>query len=157
MNHLRPGPDGPVYHPDARDRDFAGAPFFADTIALLNAVRDRDFDTLAALCDDDFGIIDLDPELQPRALSTRAAWEAWFHELFATLDAMNAETHSEVIDYRALAHDTLGYAVVDFCQVLNAPNTPAMRVICQATVIWKMTPQGWRESRWHVSCLGLED
>ena len=40
--------DEPLQH-------FADAPFFAETLTLLRSVRDHDFETLAALRDDDFG------------------------------------------------------------------------------------------------------
>jgi hypothetical protein len=131
---------------------FAGEPFFHETVTLLRCVRDHDFGTLAALCDDDFGIVDIDPSGSARPLRTRGEWEAWFHELFATLDAMNAATDSEIVDYHSVRHGQLGYSVLEFRQLLVTGDLTAT-FDCVATIIWKQTPAGWREARWHASVI----
>lgn len=41
-----------------------GQPFAEETKTLFRSVSEQDFDTLATLCDDDFGIIDLGTEGQ---------------------------------------------------------------------------------------------
>jgi hypothetical protein len=124
-------------------------------MTLLRCVRDHDFDTLSVLCDDDFGIIDVDAAGQPRAIRTRAQWEAWFHELFATLGTMQARTDSDIIDYQATATDELGYSVLEFRQFLIVGDTTAS-FDCIATIIWKRTPNGWREARWHASVISSD-
>ena len=49
-------------------------PMLGETMELFRCVAEHDFDALAALCDDDFGIVDLDPEggqrgdLDPRGM-----------------------------------------------------------------------------------------
>lgn len=53
---------------------FADTPFFEETVTLLRSVRDHDFDTLAALCDDAFGIVDAGPDQQPVAIRDRSGW-----------------------------------------------------------------------------------
>jgi ketosteroid isomerase-like protein len=131
---------------------FAELPHFADTVTLLRCVRDHDFDTLAALCDDDFGIIDVDPSGQPRAIRTRADWEAWFHGLFATLDTMHARTDSDIVDYHASTSGDLAYSVLEFRQYLSVGDATAT-FDCIATIVWKRTPDGWREARWHASVI----
>jgi ketosteroid isomerase-like protein len=142
-------PTSPLDHPPA---SFADRPFFAETVALLRAVRDHDFDTLAALCDDDFGIVDADPSGGAVPIRSRLEWERWFHGLFATLDQMNADTDSEIVRYDAIDGGDLGYSVVEFRQLLTTAGLTAT-FDCIATIIWKHTPQGWREARWHVSVL----
>ncbi|MEL7208201.1 MAG: hypothetical protein AAGK32_08235 [Actinomycetota bacterium] len=87
---------------DAPPAEFADRPFFADTVALLRSVRDHDFDTLANLCDDDFGIVDIAPDGGSVPIRTRTEWEGWFLELFATLDAMKAATDSEITGYESV-------------------------------------------------------
>jgi ketosteroid isomerase-like protein len=134
---------------------FADTPFFAETLTLLRSVRDHDFDTLAALCDDDFGIVDVDPSGAARPIRDRAGWEAWFHELFATLDAMGASTDSRIDDYHAIDAGDLGYSVLDFTQTLVVGEHVAS-FECVATIIWKRTPDGWREARWHASVISSE-
>jgi ketosteroid isomerase-like protein len=134
---------------------FCDAAFFSQTLALLRAVRDHDFDTLAALCDDDFGIVDVDPSGAARPLRDRTEWEAWFHDLFATLDAMTASTDSRIENYQAIEADELGYSVLDFTQTLTVGDRVAS-FECVATIIWKRTEAGWREARWHASVISSD-
>jgi hypothetical protein len=51
-----------------------------------------------------------------------------------------------------LAHDTMAYSVVQFDQFLEV-NQQKLKFFCTATIIWKNTPNGWKESRWHVSLI----
>lgn len=142
----------PLDHPPGQ---FAGRPFFDETVALLRGVRDHDFDSLASLCDDDYGIVDIDPSGQARVIRTRAEWEDWFHGLFATLDALGADTDSEILDYQAVATDELGYSVLEFRQLLTISGHTAT-FECITTIVWKRTPVGWREARWHGSVVSSE-
>ena len=135
--------------------EWAEAPFFAETIELLRCVRDHDFDTLADLCDDDFGIVDLDPAGGSVMIRTRAEWEAWFRRLFAQLEAMPAGTDSEILDYQAIEATDMGYSVVEFRQSLSMGELTAY-FDCVATIVWKRTPDGWKEARWHVSLLSTD-
>ena len=148
---LRP-PASPLDSPPAR---FQSEPFFAETVTLLRSVRDHDFDSLAQLCDDDFGIVDVDPSGNPRPIRSRAAWEDWFHELFGTLTQMGAETDSEILDYHAIETPDLGYSVLDFRQMLTV-DAQCASFDCIATIIWKHTAAGWREARWHASVISSD-
>ena len=60
-------------------------PFYAETVQLFAHVRDHAFEPLAALCDDDFGIVDINAEGGTLVVRNRAEWEAWFRGLFAQL------------------------------------------------------------------------
>jgi ketosteroid isomerase-like protein len=136
--------------------EFTDRPFFAETLVLLRAVREHDFDTLAALCDDDFGIVDIAPDGSGVPIRTRAEWEAWFRDgLFPRLEALGADTDSEVTGYQALVSGDLGYGVVDFRQSLTIGGLVAT-FDCIATVIWKQTATGWKESRWHCSVISSD-
>jgi len=90
--------------------EFADRPYFDQTLTLLRSVRDHDFDALAELCDDNFGIVDGDPAGTISIIRTRAEWEQWFHELFATLSGMGAGTDSEVIRYDAMQTAEMGFS-----------------------------------------------
>jgi hypothetical protein len=135
--------------------DMNEQPFADETKTLFRCVSEHDFDTLAALCDDDFGIIDLGTEGQSVVIETRAEWEDWFHSLFARLDAMNAHTATEIETYQALVKQEMGYSVVNFCQTLTIGDNTA-RFYCVATIIWKRTDNGWQESRWHCSLIDTD-
>lgn len=130
-------------------------PFYTETQALFDAVKTHDFDALAALCDDDFGIVDLDTEGKNVIIADRVAWEEWFHTLFGQLTQMNAATDTEIERYQALQTAELGYSVVEFCQTLTVSDHTS-RFFCVATIIWKPTHQGWKESRWHCSLIRVE-
>jgi ketosteroid isomerase-like protein len=134
---------------------WADAPFFAETVELLRSVRDHDFDSLAELCDDDFGIVDLDQSGSNVMVRTRREWEDWFRRLFAELDAAGAVTDSEITNYDAVAGTDLGFGVVEFRQTL-AVGDDAGHFDCVATIVWKQTKKGWREARWHVSLLSSD-
>jgi len=152
MTTLDSTPTSPLENPPAH---FLGEPFFAETLILLRSVRDHDFDTLAGLCDDDFGIVDVDPAGNARPIRDRAGWEAWFHELFATLAAMGAETDSTIDDYQAVVDGGLGYSVLYFTQTLTlGEHVASFETV--ATIIWKRTPDGWREARWHASVISSD-
>lgn len=135
--------------------NFEHLPFYDETVRLFTYVSEHNFDDLAELCDDDFGIVDLGPSGESVVVDDREGWENWFHTLFAKLDAMNAETDTEITDYKALKHDTMGYSVVKFTQRLGMDGKDAF-FHCIVTIIWKKTDDGWKESRWHVSLLSVD-
>jgi hypothetical protein len=145
----------PSWLDSASDSEWADAPYFDLTIEMLRSVRDHDFDTLAARCDDDFGIVDLDQGGGNVMVRTRDEWEAWFRRLFSELDAVGATTDSTITNYQALETADLGYSVVEFTQSLALGEHVGL-FDCVATIIWKRTPDGWRESRWHVSLLSAD-
>jgi hypothetical protein len=89
------------------------APFAAETAELFSAVRDHDLPTLAARCDDDLGIVDINPAGGSEVIHDRAAWETWFVQLFAQLDATDAATDTEVHRYDAVDWGHTGMSVVD--------------------------------------------
>jgi len=143
----------PLDTPPAQHMD---KPFFSETVSLLRAVRDHDFDTLATLCDDDFGIVDIAPDGSGVPIRTRAEWEAWFRDrLFPQLEQMGAVTDSEITGYEAIESGDMGYSVLDFRQTLEVSGLVAT-FDCIATLIFKRTPDGWRESRWHCSVISSD-
>lgn len=135
--------------------DLAERPYFEQTLTLLRSVRDHDFDTLAELCDDDFGIVDGDPTGAISIIRTRAEWEQWFHGLFATMADMEAHTDSEVVRYDAVQSSEMGFSALEFRQFLRVGELLAT-FECVATIVWKLTPSGWREARWHVSVVSAD-
>ncbi len=137
-------------HPEFEDK-----PFFGETVQLLRSVRDHDFDTLAGLCDDDFGIVDIAPDGTNVAIRSRAEWEQWFHNLFAQLDTMNAATDSQILAYDAVETAEMGFSVLEFRQSLSVGELTAS-FDCMTTIVWKSVEGGWREARWHGSVLSSD-
>lgn len=151
----QPGPPACRSSLDQPPAEHTGKPYFAETITLLRSVRDHDFDTLASLCDDDFGIVDVAPDGANVPIRTRPEWEGWFHSLFATLDTMGAATDSEVLAYDAREAADLGYGVLEFRQTLVVgPLTATFD--CIATLIWKWAGDRWVEARWHCSVISKD-
>ncbi len=136
-------------------RHFADAPFFAETLTLLRSVRDHDFDTLAELCDDDFGIVDIDPAGTARPLRrSRPVGELVPRTL------LDVERHGRLdrLPHRQLPSNRVGrpgYSVLDFTQTLTVGDHVAT-FECVATIIWKRTAAGWREARWHASVISSD-
>jgi len=131
-------------------------PFFDLTVEMLNCVRDRNYDRLAAICDDDFGIIDINTEGGSEVIRDREGWENWFKGLFSKLRIMNAETWSEITRYEALQREDMGYCVVDFDQMLVI-GEKKMRFGVISTIIWKKENDEWKESRYHCSLINVKE
>jgi SnoaL-like domain len=129
---------------------FARQPFYAETLAVLESVRDHDLERLTALCDVDFGIVDVDLAGRTRPVRTRVEWERFFYERFATLTTLGAATDFEVLSYQAHQQGTLGFSVLEYRQSLTVDDQTAW-FDGIATIVWKRTPSGWRQARWHGS------
>ncbi|MGB3779687.1 MAG: hypothetical protein WA960_15100 [Tunicatimonas sp.] len=137
-----------ITYPDA----WHDKPFFALTLEMLNCVRDHNFSRLEQICDDDFGIVDIDTEGGSRIIRNQTEWAAWFTGLFQQLDGMKAVTWSEITGYEALKKQDMGYSVVDFDQ-LFVVGEKRMRFSVIAIIIWKRTGDVWQESRYHGSLI----
>ncbi len=131
---------------------FAGEDFVEETLILLQAVVDRDLDALLGIGDEDFAIIDVDPEARTALARTEPVWEPWFRRYFLMLDALDASIDVEIDAYRSLKTSELGYSVVEFRQTVEGPSLSAW-FDCIATIVWKNTDDGWKEARWHCSIL----
>lgn len=135
---------------------FSIKPFFELTVEMLDCVSKHHYERLAEICDDDFGIIDIDVDGGSKIIRNRKEWEEWFQGLFPKLRAMNAHTWSEITGYEALKATDMGYSVVDFNQLLQLPDRIlSFQVI--ATIIWRLKDGQWKESRYHSSLIGVKE
>ncbi|MGZ8804800.1 MAG: nuclear transport factor 2 family protein [Microbacterium sp.] len=125
-------------------------PLRAETQALLDAVNTLDLDALRAMVDDDYGIVDVDPEGRTVVIDTKAEWDAYMDLNFAAMRAGGAVLSSRVLDYHGVEAGRLGYSVVRFDQRVEIAGT-VIENPCIATVVWKRTDEGWKEARWHCS------
>lgn len=132
-----------------------GASFAAETAELFASVRDHDLTTLSARCDDDFGIVDIDPNGGSEVIRSRQEWETWFVQLFAQLSAMEAETDTLIASYDAVDWGETGMSVVEFVQLLTIGGLTG-RFNCIVTVVWKHVDGRWVEARWHASLVSTE-
>jgi ketosteroid isomerase-like protein len=135
--------------------DFRTKPLFQLTQEMLDCVRDYNFERLAMICDDDYGIVDINTAGRSEIIRDRAGWENWFTSLFEKLKAMQAKTWSEITNYEVVASTDMAYSVVDFDQYFIAGNE-RLRFGVLATIVWKKTTEGWREARYHSSLKTVE-
>lgn len=137
-------------------KEIKSKPFFDLTVEILDCVRDHNFNHLAEICDDDFGIIDINTEGGSEIIRTRQEWEDWFRRLFTKLGNMQARTWSEITRYEAVTKSEMGYSVVDFDQMLVV-GEKKMKFSVIATIIWKLDKNKWKESRYHSSLISVEE
>ncbi len=130
-------------------------PFATETAELFASVREHDLTTLSARCDDDFGIVDIDPNGGSEVIRSRQEWESWFVQLFAQLSAMEAETDTLIASYDAVDWGETGMSVVEFVQLLTVAGLTG-RFNCIVTVVWKQVDGRWIEARWHASLVSTD-
>lgn len=130
-------------------------PFYQLTEEMFHCVSKHNFDRLAQICDDDFGIIDINTTGGSEIIRDRKGWENWFSGLFVKLSEMKAETWSEITNYEAVESENMGYGVVDFDQLFIAGDQK-LRFSVIATIIWKKVEGTWKESRYHSSLIKVE-
>lgn len=162
MSQSQTSQSPPVHHHDvhrplavASYPEYADREFFAPTVELFRSVRDHDFPTLAARCDDDFGIVDIDTDGSSAMIRSRDEWEAWFRGLFSRLDAMGAATDTIITAYDERAGTDMGFSVVEFDQLLRLGGATAT-FHCVTTIVWKPRDGRWVEARWHASLLDVD-
>lgn len=131
-------------------------PFFGLTREMLECVSEHNYERLSSICDDDFGIIDINTEGGSEVIRDKKGWQEWFKTLFAKLKAMNAETWSEITRYESMLKTDMGMSVVDFDQMFVV-GEKRMRFSVIATIVWKLEDGTWKEARWHSSLLKVAD
>jgi hypothetical protein len=136
-------------------KEWREQPFFDLTAEMFECVSEHNFERLSKICDDDYGIIDINPEGGSEIIRDRAGWENWFQGLFTRLGAMKADTWSEITGYESVVRGEMGYSVVDFDQLLIVDGK-RMRFAVIATIIWKKEGDEWKESRYHSSMIGVK-
>jgi hypothetical protein len=130
-------------------------PFLELTREMLDCVRDHNFIRLSEICDDNFGIIDINTTGGSEIIRDRKGWEDWFTSLFQKLSEMKAETWSEITGYEAMQQSDMGYSVVDFDQIFIAGDQ-RLRFSVIATITWKKQGDQWKEARYHSSLLEVK-
>jgi hypothetical protein len=123
------------------------------TEELLTAVNQLDLPKLRAMVDDDFGIVDVDPEGNPVVINTMNEWEAYMEKNMLAMRELHASLAYVIDDYQESVSDRMAYVVVRFTQQVHIPERPEISHRCIATVVWKTTDEGWKEARWHCSRL----
>ncbi|MFP4089393.1 MAG: YybH family protein [Cyclobacteriaceae bacterium] len=135
--------------PKATDKEFS---LYSLTEELLQAVNSLDLPRLRSMVDDDFGIVDVDPEGKTVVIDDMQEWQDYMHKNMLLMEQMKAELSFEINEYNEQVEENMAYVVVNFSQHV-AFQGKQMRHDCISTVIWKKTENGWKEARWHCSRL----
>lgn len=120
------------------------------TQRLLDNVNALDFDGLRAMVDDDYGIVDVDPEGKSFTINDMQEWEGYMRQNMGIMQQMQAKLDSEILEYSDVSGNDMAYSVVKFRQDVTIANQKIQNY-CIATIIWKKAGDEWKESRWHCS------
>lgn len=123
--------------------------FFGLTVEMLDCVSRHDFNRLAEICDDDFGIIDINPEGGSEIIRNRVKG------IFSELEKRKTETCSEITNYEAIESGNMGYGLVD-CDQTFIQGDQQLKFGVIATIIWKKVNGKWFESLYHSSLKKVE-
>jgi hypothetical protein len=127
-------------------------PFYQLTRSLLDSVNTLDYDGLRRMVDDEFGIVDVDPEGKSIVIDDMDAWERYMRVNMEAMRDAEAELSSEILDYRESATTDMAFSVVRFRQDVGL-GSQTISNFCLATIIWKRQNGSWKEARWHCSLL----
>jgi hypothetical protein len=122
------------------------------TDELLEAVNTLDLPRLREMVDDDFGIVDVDPEGKPMVINNMEEWETYMQKNMQMMEQVKAKLSYEISEYHEKVADHMAFVVVKFTQHV-AVQEQRMQHPCIATIVWKKTGKGWQEARWHCSRL----
>lgn len=126
---------------------------YQQTERLLSAVNQLDLPKLRNMVDDDFGIVDVDPEGKAVVINDMQEWENYMEKNMLAMQQLHAKLSYEIDEYHENVSESMAYVVVKFTQQVHIPEKPEMSHSCIATVVWKKTDDGWKEARWHCSRL----
>lgn len=124
---------------------------YQNTEELLSAVNTLDLPKLRTLVDDDFGIVDVDPEGKAVIINDMKEWEAYMENNMIAMQSLDAKLSFEISEYNERVANELAMVVVKFQQQVHLPESPKSVYDCIATIVWKQSPDGWKEARWHCS------
>jgi len=126
---------------------------YQHTERLLSSVNQLDLPQLRQMVDDDFGIVDVDPEGNAVVINNMEEWEAYMEKNMIAMREMKAKLAYEIDTYNEKMSDKMAFVVVKFRQQVHLPEQPVVNHDCMATIVWKKTDDGWKEARWHCSRL----
>ena len=132
----------PTGHPA---QEWASRPFFAETVALLNALRNN-HPVLLSHALDQLGVVDIDPDGRVEVIRD----ERRFNQRQS--EPNPGSTEIEIVDFRSIRGMVMGSAAAEFIERRTVNGHPiAVRAI--ASVVWTQTPDGWRSAGFHISPL----
>lgn len=127
-------------------REWAERPFYAETVALLNALRNN-HPVLLSHAVDQLGVVDIDPNGEVEVVRD----DRRFSEMHRPSPSALA-TEIEITDFRSIRGMVMGSAVAEFVERRTVGGTTSTtRAI--ASVVWTQAPDGWRSAGFHITPL----
>ena len=125
--------------------DDATRPLYAQTQAVLSALDRGSAVALAPLVTADVSLVDSADGGRPTVLHTREALEAYLRS------RGDGPASSAILAYEGRPDHETGWSVVRFQRSSRAPGRESRRELCSATLLWRLTDEGWKLSRWHCT------
>lgn len=131
--------------------DDATRPLYAQTQAVLSALDRGHAAALAPLTTEDITLVDTDVAGRPALLHGREALREY-------LARHAGESHtSTILAYDGHPDHETGWSVVRFQRTAaREGEREPRREFCSATLLWRLTPDGWKLTRWHCSILRVD-
>ena len=120
-------------------------PLYAQTQAVLSALDRGNVAALAPLVTDDLSLVDSGDGGRPVILHTREALE---DHLRSRSDVTRTST---IVAYEGHPDHEAGWSVVRFRRSTHGPGRETHRELCSATLLWRLTAEGWKLCRWHCT------
>jgi hypothetical protein len=124
-------------------------PLYEETTILFHALNTFDFERLDKMIDQGAGTV-MNSENSSSIHSSRDEWAAFLKEQYALMKETTGKTDIKILEYRGDISDKTGWSFVKFARMIElGPDTE--RKYYAATIIWKLTPDGAKVVRLHVS------
>ena len=120
-------------------------PLYAQTQAVLSALDRGQAAALQPLTTEDLSLVDTDERGRPAALHTRAALAEHLERRGPALRA------STVLAYEGHPDRETAWSVVRFRRSAVSADGVERRELCSATLLWRLTTEGWKLARWHCT------
>jgi len=124
-------------------------PFYEETTILFHALNTFDFERLDAMIDQDAGAV-MNTGTESSIHSSRDEWAAFLKEQYGLMKETTGKTDIKITEYRGDISDKTGWSFVKFARRIEL-GADTERKYYVATIIWRLTPEGAKVVRIHVS------
>lgn len=124
-------------------------PFYEETTMLFHALNTFQFEKLDEMIDQDASTV-MNSHDSSAIHSSREEWSAFLKEQYALMKESTGKTDIKISEYRGDRSDTTGWSTVKFNRTIEL-GEDTERKYYVATILWKITPQGAKVMRLHVS------
>ena len=124
-------------------------PFYEETTILFHALNTFDFERLDAMIDQAASTV-MNSHDSSAIHSSRDEWAKFLKEQYGLMKEATGRTDIKITEYRGDRSDNSGWSTVKFNRMIEL-GTDTERKYYVATIIWKITSEGAKVVRLHVS------